>query len=61
MQHKRIVRGNFTTLPTGADVLSIGATNAVTERENEGEAQSGPRPSDESVREARRFSERHQT
>ena len=61
MQHRRIVRGNFTTLPSGADVLSIGATNAVTERKDPLTKSKVPHPTRESVGEARRFSMEHET
>jgi len=61
MKHKRIVRGNFTTLPSGSDVLSVGATNAVTERRAPYSKSKVPHPTQQSVEEARDFSEAHQT
>jgi hypothetical protein len=37
MKNKRVVKGNFTTVPTGADLLSTYETNAVTEKFRPGE------------------------
>ena len=60
MEQKRIIRGNNTVFPTGAEVLGTFATNAVTDRSVR--RKNGQMLSNElSVIEARRFNEEHQT
>ena len=36
MEKKRVIRGNNTVFPTGAEVLGMYATNAVTDRSRKG-------------------------
>lgn len=36
MEHKRIIKGNNTVVPTGAELLSSYETNAVTEKKKSG-------------------------
>ena len=56
MEKKRIIRGNNTVFPTGAEVLGMYATNAVTDRSRKGK--NGMMLSNEqSVIDARLFNE----
>jgi hypothetical protein len=59
MKNKRIVHGNL-TIPTGADVLSLNVTNAVTESEFPLSVSKIPLSSPECVLEARLFSEENE-
>lgn len=54
MKAKRVTKGNFSTLPTGSEVLGAYMTNAVTEDKRHGKG-NAPIPSIESVVEAREF------
>lgn len=56
MKSKRIVKGNFTTIPTGADVIGDYQTLAVTETQRRGPGNI-PLSSAECVVEAREFME----
>ena len=60
IKNRRIVHGNFTTLPTGADVLSQNVTNAVTESAVSLQSGKTPVSSAECVREARIFCQENQ-
>ncbi len=60
MKNRRVIRGNFTTLPTGSDVLSANLTNAVTENEHPLKPGKTVFSSPECVREARFFSEENE-
>ena len=61
MKNKRIVKGNFTTLPTGADVISVYETYPVTEKKELSPFSAKLKaPSIESVIEARAFSQENQ-
>ena len=54
MEHKRIVKGNNTTIPTGAEYLSVYKTNAVTEKKYSGKG-NVPLSSSECVTDSRDF------
>lgn len=61
MNHKRIIKGNFTTVPTGSALLSAYETYAVTEKKEPSPFSSKLKsPSLESAIEARIFSEENQ-
>jgi hypothetical protein len=54
MEHKRVVKGNNTTVPTGAELLSAFETYAVTERHKSGRG-NAPLNSAECVVDSREF------
>ena len=56
MENKRVIKGNNTTIPTGAEILGEYATNAVTDRSRRGK---GGRPvsNEQSVIESRLWNE----
>ena len=54
MEHKRILRGNNTTIPTGAEVLSTNITYAVTDKSKTGKGNI-PLSSEECVAASREF------
>lgn len=54
MEHKRVVKGNNTTVPTGAELLSAFETYAVTEKHKSGKG-NAPLNSAECVVDSREF------
>ncbi|MEA5134924.1 MAG: hypothetical protein VB035_02150 [Candidatus Fimivivens sp.] len=54
MEHKRVVKGNNTTVPTGAELLSAFETYAVTEKHKSGRGNT-PLNSAECVVDSREF------
>ena len=54
MEHKRVVKGNNTTVPTGAELLSAFETYAVTEKHKSGRG-NAPLNSAECVVDSRDF------
>lgn len=54
MEHKRIIKGNNTTVPTGAELISAFTTNAVTEKSKAGKGDA-PLNSAECVAASREF------
>ena len=58
MKNKRVIKGNNTIIPTGAEILGEYATNAVTDRSYRGKG-NVPISNEQCVIEARLFSEEH--